>query len=111
MKIKVTREAFTGENETYYGYYVYGNIRGMDVKAQIIPLDFGGYAVLDIVYGDENEADLIAEDYTYTAKDGTEKTGKRYRVVTYDADGREYECSVKPAHRSDKTLINLLNEA
>lgn len=111
MKIKVTREAFTGESETYYGYYVYGNIRGIDVKAQVIPLDFGGYAVLDIVYDGEDEAELVTEDYTYTAKDGAEKVGKHYKVVTYDSDGKAYECPVKPAKRSDKTLINVLSGA
>jgi len=102
MKIKVTKE---GE----YGYYVYANYNNIDFKAQVVPLDFGGYAVLDIVYNGETEADLVIEDYTYTAKDGSIKVGKHYKVISEDPDGKKYECDVKPARRSDRTLINLLN--
>ena len=65
--------------------------------------------VLDIVFGNENKADLFLTPYEM--KD--EATGKiikgnTYGIRTVDENGEVYECKVKPFRDSDKTLLNML---
>lgn len=50
-KIMVERETFEKNEKTYFSYFIKGNIRGKDVRVAIVPPDRGGYAVLDIVFG------------------------------------------------------------
>ena len=59
-QIFVERETFEKNDKTYFSYFIKGNVRGKDVKAAIVPPDKGGYAVLDIVFGDEMKAELEA---------------------------------------------------
>ena len=54
----VERETFEKNGKSYYSYFIKGNIRGKDVRVLITPPDKGGYAVLDIVFGNENSAEL-----------------------------------------------------
>ena len=65
--------------------------------------------VLDIVFGNENKADLFLTPYEM--KD--EATGKiikgnTYGIRTVDENGEVYECKVKTFRDSDKTLLNML---
>ena len=59
-KIIVERETFESKGKTYYTYFIKGQVRGKDVRVAVIPPDKGGYAVLDIVFGDAMEAELVA---------------------------------------------------
>ena len=108
-KIYVERETFEMNEQTYFSYFIKGTVRGKDVKVAVIPPDKGGYTVLDIVFGNENKADLFLTPYEM--KD--EATGKiikgnTYGIRTVDENGEVYECKVKPFRDSDKKLLNML---
>ena len=108
-KIYVERETFEMNEQTYFSYFIKGTVRGKDVKVAVILPDKGGYTVLDIVFGNENKADLFLTPYEM--KD--EATGKiikgnTYGIRTVDENGEVYECKVKPFRDSDKTLLNML---
>ena len=62
-KIYVERETFEMNEQTYYSYFIKGTVRGKDVKIAVVPPDKGGYTVLDIVFGNENKADLFLTPY------------------------------------------------
>ena len=62
-KIYVERETFEMNEQTYFSYFIKGTVRGKDVKVAVIPPDKGGYTVLDIVFGNENKADLFLTPY------------------------------------------------
>ena len=108
-KIMVERETFEDKGNTYFSYFIRGNVRGKDVKVGVIPPDKGGYTVLDIVFGNAMEAELITKPYEI--KDEKTKSvikGNTYAVHTVGDDGEEYECPIKPSRSSDKTLLNML---
>lgn len=105
----VEREIFEKNDKTYFSYFVKGILRGKEVKVAIVPPDRGGYAVLDIVFGDEMKAELISEPYEM--KD--ESTGKvikgtSYLVRSTDENGEIYECKIKPYRASDKSLLAMI---
>ena len=52
--IFVERDTYEKDGNTYYGYFIRGNVRGKDVRVLIVPPDKGGYTVLDVVFGDED---------------------------------------------------------
>ena len=107
-QIFVERETFVKNDKTYYSYFIKGNVRGKDVKAAIVPPDKGGYAVLDIVFGDEMKAELTVKPFEMKTETGEVIKGNSYAVHTADENGEIYECSVKPFRNSDKTLLNML---
>ena len=107
--IMVERETFEAKGKTYFSYFIKGNVRGKDVKVGVIPPDKGGYVVLDIVFGNAMEAELITKPYEIKdEKTGTVFSGNTYAVHTVGDDGEEYECPIKPSRSSDKTLLNML---
>ena len=110
--MKVERETFESKGKTYFAYFIRGTVRGKDVKLQIAPphsdTDKGGYALLDVVFGDEMEAELVVNPFEMKAEDGGTITGNTYMVRSYDEDGEVYECAVKPARPSDKTFLKML---
>ena len=75
----------------------------------IVPPDKGGYTVLDIVFGEEMEAELVLNPYEIK-DEGTGKVikGNSYAVRTVDKDGEVYECAIKSFRASDKALLNML---
>lgn len=112
-QIKVERETFEKDDKTYFSYFIKGNVRGKDIKVAIAPpnyeTDKGGYAVLDIVFGNEMSADLIINPYEIKDnKSGKVISGNSYLVRTTDENGKVYECAVKPFRSSDKALLNML---
>lgn len=108
-QILVERETFEKNNKTYFSYFIKGQIRGRDVKVAVVPPDKGGYAVLDIVFGDAMAADLVLKPYEIKDEStGKVVSGNSYIVVTYDENGEKYECSIKPFRSSDKALLNML---
>ena len=111
-QVKVEKGSFEYKGKTYAEYYISGNIRGKDVKIKLAPpdkADKGGYTVLDIVFGDDSTADFIVEPFEFKNSDGQVITGNRFLVRTVDKEtGEVYECAVKPARNSDKTLLAML---
>ena len=109
--LKVKREKYVDKNkEERYSYFVDGKIRGKDVKASLIPGDIGGYDVLDIVFAEDETADLVLVPYEMT----DESTGQKIVGNTYEAQnvdkvtGEVYKCKVKPRQASDKSLLEML---
>lgn len=105
------------ERETYqskdgnerFTYFVKGKIRGVEVKASVMPADIGGFELLDIVFGDENKAQLVVEPFTMKDEaSGREINGLKYEALNVDKDGTEYRCKVKPRQPSDKDKLLML---
>ena len=108
-QIKVERETYEKNDKTYYSYFIKGKLRDKEVRVLIVPPDNGGYKVLDIVFGEEMEAELVLKPYEMTDENtGKVIKGNTYAVRTKDEDGTEYECAVKPFRASDKALLNML---
>src|SRR5574344_2428140 len=109
-KIIVEKGTFEYNDKEYSSYFIAGKIKGKDVKVALMPPDKGGWAVLDILFSDTNQGELVVKPYEL--KD--EKTGKvtatgnTYAVRTVDENGEIYECAVKPFKSSDKALLNML---
>ena len=108
-QIKVERDTYEKDGKTYYSYFIKGNVRGRDIRVLIVPPDKGGYTVLDIVFGEEMEAELVLNPYEIK-DDSTGRVikGNSYAVRTVDADGEVYECAIKPFRASDKALLQML---
>ena len=108
-KIIVEREPHEKDGKMYQNYFIRGNIRGVDVRVMVVPPDFGGYTVLDIVFGEEMEAELVLNPYEIKDEStGRVIKGNSYAVRTEDADGEVYECAIKPFRASDKALLQML---
>jgi len=110
-KIMVERETFPGkEGKTYFSYFIKGSIRGKDVKVLLVAPDKGGYAVLDIVFGDAMQAELVLTPYEITDENtGRVTKGNTYSARTVDENtGQVYECKVKTYRDSDKNLMKML---
>lgn len=109
-KIIVEKGSFEYNDKTYSSYFIAGKIKGKDVKVALTPPDKGGWAVLDILFSDTLQGELIVKPYEL--KD--EKTGKvtatgnTYEERTVDENGEVFEFPVKPLKRSDKALLNML---
>lgn len=108
-QIVVERETYEKNGKQYFSYFVKGNVRGKDVKASVMPLDIGGYTVLDIVFGNEMKAELVLNPYEIKdEKTGAVMSGNTYSVRSVDENGEIYECRIKPAKNSDKSLLNMI---
>ena len=107
-KIVVERETYEKDGKSFFSYFIKGNIRGKDIRVLVTPPDKGGYAVLDIVFGNEMKADLVANPYEIKDDSGNVIKGNTYAVRSVDADGTVYECNIKPFRQSDKALLNML---
>ena len=108
-KIVVEREIYEKDGKEYFAYFVRGVVRGKEVKAGVIPLDFGGYTLLDIVFNGAKQADLEARPFEFKdEKTGAVISGTTYVVVSYDENGEIYECNVKHARPSDKQLLAMI---
>ena len=106
--IYVQRELVKKDNKEFYAYFIEGVVRGKDVKVLISAPDFGGYKVLDIVFGNEMSAELVLKPYEIKDdKTGQVLKGNTYAVRSVDEDGIVYECPIKPARVSDKTALNM----
>ena len=107
-KIKVERETYEKNGKTFYSYFIKGNVRGRDVKASLAPPDKGGYVILDIVFNDAMEAELVVVPYEIRDEKGNVLKGNTYAVRSQDENGDIYECKIKPARDSDKNILNML---
>ena len=107
-KIVVEKGYYDKNNKRYETYYVKGTVRGKEIVAGVKPADFGGYAILDVVFNGEQQAELQLTPYAIKAENGEVITGNTYKVVSYDEDGTTYECPVKPSRDSDKIALKML---
>lgn len=108
-QIMVERETFEKNEKTYFSYFIKGKIRGKEVKVAVVPPDKGGYAVLDIVFGNEMKAELVTNPYEIKDETtGNVIKGNTYAVRTTDENGLVYECNIKPYRNSDKMLLNMI---
>jgi len=111
-KLFVEREPyFSNTGKQYYSYFVKGIIRGKEYKVQVTTPDkedFGNYQLLDIVFGDAMEAELVVNPFEMKTESGEIIKGNTYMVRSYDEDGNSYECKIKPNKASDKSLLNML---
>ena len=112
--IYVERETYEKNEKTYYSYFIKGVIRGREVRIGIAPphsdTDIGGYAVLDLVFGNADKAELVLVPYEIR-DEKTKKVikGNSYAIRTVDeTTGEVYECAVKPFRTSDKAMLNML---
>jgi hypothetical protein len=112
QNIKVERAPFEYNGKSYFDYFICGVVRGTEVKIKVGPPDLkdkGGYTVLDIVFGNESEADFITEPFEFKNSEGKTVAGERFLVRTVDKEtGETYECAIKPVKNSDKTLLAML---
>lgn len=108
-KILVQREKYVKNEKEFYAYFVKGLIKGKEVKANIVPSDFGGYTLLDLIFTDNDNAELLATPFEFKEEaTGNIINGVSYFVNLVDTDGEVIECKVKPAKSSDKSIIKLL---
>ena len=109
-QVLVVRETYEKDGNTYFSHVVKGVIRGKEVKATVVPHDVGGYAILDIVFGDAMTAELVLKPYEIK-DEKTKKTvkGNSYAVRSVDTEtGEVLECPVKPFRSSDKTILGMI---
>ena len=107
--IYVERDTYEKDGNTYYGYFIRGNVRGIDIRVLVVPPDFGGYTVLDIVYVGAKAAELVLVPYEIEdEKTGKVSKGFSYAVRSEDEDGTVYECKIKPLRKSDKDMLQML---
>lgn len=107
-QIKVEREIFEKDGKQFFSYFIKGKIRGKEVKVLVTPPDKGGFTVLDIVFGNDMQADLITNPYEIKDDSGNVIKGNTYAVRSVDSDGVVYECNIKPFRQSDKALLTML---
>ena len=104
----VKRRFYQHEGQERFYCYVGGQLRGRDVEAGMIPKDFGGYEVLDIVFGEEDEVGLYKIPYEMRDEVTKKVTrGFTYKAMSQDEDG-VYSCTVKHSRDSDKAILEML---
>ena len=91
--IMVERETFESHGKEYYSYFIKGVVRGKEIKIQVAPpnkdTDKNGYNVLDVVFGDAMEAELVVVPYEMKDDHGKVVKGNTYAVRSYDV-GQEF---------------------
>ena len=108
-KLLVERETYEYKGKEYFTYFVKGVIRGKEVKANVVPMDLGGYTILDIVFNGAMKADLVATPFEMKdEKTGTIIKGNSFSVRSVDGNGEIYECKIKPFRQTDKQLLNMI---
>lgn len=109
-QVFVEREPYVKNDKSYFSYFVKGVIRGKNVRAALVPSDTGGYALLEIVFGDEMQAELTLKPYEIKDEaSGNVITGNSYGVRSVDKEtGEIFECPIKPFRKSDKTILAML---
>lgn len=102
------KEFTTKDGREMWGYYVEGKSRGRDVVVDFSAADQGGYEVLDIIFDIKPTAELVMHDEVMVNDDGERTTYTVYEVQNVDEDGEIYSYQVKPARKSDKSLLKFM---
>lgn len=111
LEMVVNRAKYVAKNgEIRFGYYVSGELRGKEVKANLIPSDIGGYALIDLIFLTSETAKLRM----IKSKMSDSITKQINEIVSYemfnlDETNDEIVCKVKPWQSSDKYILDMLN--
>lgn len=109
--LKVVKERYTSKKKkTGFIYNIAGMIRGKKMTVSLAPPDKGGYALLDVLFGDTTELPLLMTPYEMEDDNGNVISGFTYLVRQADTDGVMIECKLKPRNDSDKRLLNVYLE-
>lgn len=109
--LTVERETYEAKNnKEYYGYFVRGQVRGREVRADLVPKnkDFDGYEILDIIFDIAPTAELTIREETSENEHGGKVRYMVYEVQNTDEDGILYSYKLKPRAESDKSILNVL---
>ena len=109
--LMVERETYEAKNnKEYYGYFVRGQVRGREVRADLVPKnkDFDGYEILDIIFDIAPTAELTIREETSENERGGKVRYTVYEVQNTDEDGILYSYKLKPRAESDKSILNVL---
>lgn len=107
----VEKEAYVSKKKKRgYIYSVVGTIRGRRMTVSLAPPDKGGYALLDVLFGEATALPLLMTPYEVKDDDGNTLSGYTYLVQNADTDGVMIECKLKPRNDSDKRLLNVYLE-
>ena len=109
--LTVERETYEAKNnKEYYGYFVRGQVRGREVRADLVPKnkDFDGYEILDIIFDIAPTAELTIREETSENEHGGKVRYTVYEVQNTDEDGILYRYKLKPRAESDKSILNVL---
>ena len=109
--LTVERETYEAKNnKEYYGYFVRGQVRGREVRADLVPKnkDFDGYEILDIIFDIAPTAELTIREETSENEHGGKVRYTVYEVQHTDEDGILYSYKLKPRAESDKSILNVL---
>ena len=110
-RLTVERETYeTRDKKEYYNYFVRGQIRGREVRAELAPKnkDFDGYELLDIIFDIAPTAELYIHDEASETASGGKSRYTVYEVQNTDEDGILYSYKLKPRAESDKSILNVL---
>ena len=102
------RKRYLHEGKERFYCFVGGTLRGRNVEAGMVPKDFAGYDVLDIVFGEDDKVGLYK--IPYEMRDEVTKKvmrGFTYKAMSRDEDG-VYSIGVKCARDSDKAILEML---
>ena len=106
----VERETFVNRKDKreMYGYFVRGQARGREIRADFVADDQGGYDVLDMIFSIKDTAELLITENEMTNDDGTKMAYTTYEVQNVDELGIVYKYKIKPARNSDKSYLNVI---
>lgn len=110
--VYLTRERVPSQKlkKMLWVYFVEGEIRGKEVKANFAPQskdDVMTFTNLDIIF-DGDTAPIYEERSTYKNKDGQKVTRTSYKVIYVDEFGDEFTATVTPQKDSDKAIFEYL---
>lgn len=110
-RLTVERDTYeTRDKKEYYNYFVRGQVRGREVRAELAPKnkDFDGYELLDLIFDIAPTAELYIHDEESETASGSKSRYTVYEVQNTDEDGILYSYKLKPRAESDKSILNVL---
>lgn len=110
-RLTVERDTYeTRDKKEYYNYFVRGQVRGREVRAELPPKnkDFDGYELLDLIFDIAPTAELYIRDEESETASGSKSVYTVYEVQNTDEDGILYSYKLKPRAESDKSILNVL---
>lgn len=104
---RVELKGTTTDGRKRYYFEVRGEVRGRKVRANMLPKDVGGYQLLEIVFDEQDEVDLMVMYGNYTNDEGDKVAFHSYFAQVVDGDNY-FRCPVKPSSGSDKALLEAI---
>lgn len=94
----------TKSGEPLFNYFLPCVIRGRNSKVDFVTPDKGGFEPLNYVYNGADRAELFIMPYSF-GEGANKNSGYKYEVRSTDEDGIVYRCEIKPARKSDISLL------